>query len=167
MDFSSSDDIQEKETIQINDELRDNRAIVDNNKAQSLTGEDIDAMKRWEHIISLMHEALSSFRCSHEKNKKMTIFFLSFTIFSCRQGATGDEIVEALIANSATFDKKTSFSQARLFLFWISFMAGAWHPGSAHLKEVWCLIHLQEKYRLKKQKKYAPRVLVRRPFTRR
>ncbi|XP_044474500.1 tRNA (adenine(58)-N(1))-methyltransferase non-catalytic subunit trm6-like [Mangifera indica] len=90
------DDIQEKETIQMNDGLRDNRAIVDNNKAQSLTGEDIDAMRR--------------------------------------QGATGGEIVEALIANSATFDKKTSFSQ--------------------------------EKYRLKKQKKYAPRVLVRRPVTR-
>ncbi|KAJ0025188.1 hypothetical protein Pint_09387 [Pistacia integerrima] len=72
---AKEDDIQEKETIQINDELRDNRAIVDNNKAQSLTGEDIDAMRR--------------------------------------QGATGDEIVEALIANSATFDKKTSFSQAR------------------------------------------------------
>jgi tRNA (adenine58-N1)-methyltransferase non-catalytic subunit len=29
----------------------------------------------------------------------------------CRQGAKGDEIIEALIANSATFDKKTSFSQ--------------------------------------------------------
>lgn len=32
------------------------------------------------------------------------------TIF-CSQGATGDEIVEALIANSATFEKKTLFSQ--------------------------------------------------------
>ncbi|CAN1818112.1 hypothetical protein LINPERHAP1_LOCUS28270 [Linum perenne] len=52
----------------------------------------------------------------------------------CRQGAKGDEIIEALIANSATFGKKTSFSQ--------------------------------EKYRLKKQKKYAPTVLLRRPFTR-
>ncbi|KAK6245540.1 hypothetical protein SCA6_008630 [Theobroma cacao] len=50
-------------------------------------------------------------------------------------GATGNEIVEALIANSATFEKKTQFSQ--------------------------------EKYRLKKQKKYAPRVLLRRPFSRR
>ncbi|KAL3372236.1 hypothetical protein AABB24_008665 [Solanum stoloniferum] len=51
-----------------------------------------------------------------------------------KQGAKGDEIVEALIANSATFEKKTLFSQ--------------------------------EKYRVKKQKKYAPRVLLRRPFAR-
>lgn len=85
-----------KEEQVIKDELRDNRAIVDNNKAQSLSSEDIDAMRS--------------------------------------QGATGDEIVEALIANSATFEKKTVFSQ--------------------------------EKYRLRKQKKYAPRVLLRRPFTR-
>ncbi|XVE69746.1 hypothetical protein DITRI_Ditri10aG0015900 [Diplodiscus trichospermus] len=80
----------------VQEESRDNRAIIDNNQAQSLTGEDIDAMRR--------------------------------------QGATGNEIVEALIANSATFEKKTQFSQ--------------------------------EKYRLKKQKKYAPRVLLRRPFSR-
>ncbi|PHU01504.1 hypothetical protein BC332_31291 [Capsicum chinense] len=51
------------------------------------------------------------------------------------EGAKGDEIVEALIANSATFEKKTLFSQ--------------------------------EKYRVKKQKKYAPQVLLRRPFARR
>jgi len=31
--------------------------------------------------------------------------------YICRQGAKGDEIIEALIANSATFDTKTSFSQ--------------------------------------------------------
>ncbi|KAJ6931517.1 hypothetical protein NC652_014879 [Populus alba x Populus x berolinensis] len=72
------------------DECRDNRAIVDNNEAQTLTSEDIDEMRR--------------------------------------QGAKGDEIIEALIANSATFEKKTAFSQ--------------------------------EKYRIKKQKKYAPRVLL-------
>lgn len=77
-------------------ELRDNRSLIDNNTAQSLTGEDIEDMRR--------------------------------------QGAKGDEIIEALIANSATFDKKTSFSQ--------------------------------EKYRLKKQKKYAPKVLIRRPVAR-
>uniref|UniRef100_A0A2P2KXN6 tRNA (adenine(58)-N(1))-methyltransferase non-catalytic subunit TRM6 n=2 Tax=Rhizophora mucronata TaxID=61149 RepID=A0A2P2KXN6_RHIMU len=86
----------EKGDCQIMDECRDNRAIVDNNKAQSLTGEEIDAMRR--------------------------------------QGMKGDEIIEALIANSSTFEKKTSFSQ--------------------------------EKYRIKKQKKYAPRVLLRRPFVR-
>ncbi|CAK7346221.1 unnamed protein product [Dovyalis caffra] len=87
---------QEKGGCQIVDECRDNRAIVDNNEAQTLTSEDIDQMRR--------------------------------------QGAKGDEIIEALIANSATFEKKTAFSQ--------------------------------EKYRIKKQKKYAPRVLLRRPSTR-
>ncbi|CAM8936934.1 unnamed protein product [Rhodiola kirilowii] len=88
--------LQGKEVPDSIDESKDNRALVDNNKAQTLTGEDINAMRS--------------------------------------QGATGDEIVEALIANSATFENKTSFSQ--------------------------------EKYRLKKQKKYAPKILVRRPFTR-
>ncbi|XP_004499247.1 uncharacterized protein [Cicer arietinum] len=81
---------------QLNGEVRDNRSLIDNNTAQSLTGEDIEDMRR--------------------------------------QGAKGDEIIEALIANSATFEKKTSFSQ--------------------------------EKYRLKKQKKYAPKVLMRRPVAR-
>ncbi|GFZ10374.1 eukaryotic initiation factor 3 gamma subunit family protein [Actinidia rufa] len=94
---TEGDNVQKKVYCQIEDESKDNRALVDNNTAQNLTGEDIDAMRR--------------------------------------QGATGDEIVQALIANSATFEKKTSFSQ--------------------------------EKYRLKKQKKYAPKVLLRRPFTRR
>ncbi|XP_075651148.1 uncharacterized protein LOC142621695 isoform X2 [Castanea sativa] len=88
--------IPEKGDFESQDEIKDNRALVDNNKAQSLTGEEINAMRS--------------------------------------QGATGDEIVEALIANSATFEKKTLFSQ--------------------------------EKYRLKKQKKYAPKVLLRRPFAR-
>ncbi|KAK7321802.1 hypothetical protein VNO77_32755 [Canavalia gladiata] len=81
---------------QANAESKDNRALVDNNTAQSLTGEDIEAMRR--------------------------------------QGARGNEIIDALIANSATFEKKTAFSQ--------------------------------EKYRLKKQKKYAPKVLMRRPGAR-
>ncbi|KAK9946948.1 hypothetical protein M0R45_012385 [Rubus argutus] len=93
---TEGNNIQEQGDCQSKDELRDNRALVDNNKAQSLTGDAINEMRR--------------------------------------QGATGDEIVEALIANSATFEKKTVFSQ--------------------------------EKYRLKKQKKYAPIVLLRRPFTR-
>nr|XP_018475671.1 PREDICTED: tRNA (adenine(58)-N(1))-methyltransferase non-catalytic subunit trm6-like [Raphanus sativus] len=51
-----------------------------------------------------------------------------------REGAKGEEIIEALIANSSTFDKKFQLSQ--------------------------------EKYKLKKQKKYAPKVLLRRPFAR-
>ncbi|XP_048440263.1 tRNA (adenine(58)-N(1))-methyltransferase non-catalytic subunit trm6-like [Pyrus x bretschneideri] len=93
---TEGNNVPEKGEIQSVDEFRDNRALVDNNKAQSLTGEDINAIRQ--------------------------------------QGATGDEIVEALIANSATFEMKTVFSQ--------------------------------EKYRLKKQKKYAPIVLMRRPFTR-
>ncbi|XP_041021578.1 tRNA (adenine(58)-N(1))-methyltransferase non-catalytic subunit trm6 isoform X1 [Juglans microcarpa x Juglans regia] len=87
---------QEKEDFESQEISKDNRALVDNNKAQSLTCEDIDAMRR--------------------------------------QGATGDEIVDALIKNSATFEKKTLFSQ--------------------------------EKYKLKKQKKYAPKVLLRRPVAR-
>ncbi|XP_062185795.1 uncharacterized protein LOC133889295 [Phragmites australis] len=81
---------------QAQDETRDNRSLVDNNTAQNLSSDDIEAMKR--------------------------------------DGASGDEIVEALIANSSTFGKKTVFSQ--------------------------------EKYKLNKQKKYAPKVLLRRPSTR-
>ncbi|KAI4316925.1 hypothetical protein L6164_024852 [Bauhinia variegata] len=81
---------------QLNAESRDNRSLIDNNSAQGLSGEDIEAMRR--------------------------------------QGARGDEIIEALIANSTTFEKKTLFSQ--------------------------------EKYRLRKQKKYAPKVLLRRPVAR-
>ncbi|KAM3373547.1 hypothetical protein ACQJBY_020156 [Aegilops geniculata] len=81
---------------QAQDETRDNRSLVDNNTAQTLSSEDIEAMKR--------------------------------------EGASGDAIVEALIANSSTFGNKTVFSQ--------------------------------EKYKLKKQKKYAPKVLLRRPSTR-
>ncbi|KAL1195088.1 hypothetical protein V5N11_032224 [Cardamine amara subsp. amara] len=78
------------------DDSRDNRELVDNNEAQNLTGEEIEAMRR--------------------------------------EGAKGDEIIEALIANSKTFDKKFQLSQ--------------------------------EKYKLKKQKKYAPKLLLRRPFAR-
>ncbi|KAF7026961.1 hypothetical protein CFC21_039042 [Triticum aestivum] len=81
---------------QAQDETRDNRSLVDNNTAQTLSSEDIEAMKR--------------------------------------EGASGDAIVEALIANSSTFGNKTVFSQ--------------------------------EKYKLKKQKKYAPKVLLRRPTSR-
>ncbi|GKV17862.1 hypothetical protein SLEP1_g28317 [Rubroshorea leprosula] len=93
---TEDNNVQDKEDFQIKEESRDNRAIIDNNQAQNLTGEDIDEMRR--------------------------------------QGATGNEIVEALIANSTTFEKKTQFSQ--------------------------------EKYRRRKQKKYAPKVLLRRPFAR-
>ncbi|WCJ35114.1 tRNA (adenine(58)-N(1))-methyltransferase non-catalytic subunit trm6 [Euphorbia peplus] len=87
---------EEKGNCEVVEEVKDNRALVDNNQAQSLSGEAIDEMRR--------------------------------------QGAKGDDIIEALIANSATFEKKTVFSQ--------------------------------EKYKLKKQKKYAPKVLLRRPFSR-
>ncbi|KAF9618454.1 hypothetical protein IFM89_001177 [Coptis chinensis] len=90
------DVVEGKNEVELKEESRDNRALVDNNSAQSLSGQDIDALRR--------------------------------------QGATGDQIVEALIANSSTFEKKTLFSQ--------------------------------EKYRIRKQKKYAPRVLLRRPFAR-
>ncbi|KAI7756288.1 hypothetical protein M8C21_032833 [Ambrosia artemisiifolia] len=80
----------------LKEESRDNRALIDNNTAQTLTGEDIEGLRR--------------------------------------QGASGNEIVEALIANSATYENKTAFSQ--------------------------------DKYKLKKQKKYDPKVLLRRPFAR-
>jgi hypothetical protein len=45
------------------------------------------------------------------------LFSLRFNtnfIFGNRDGATGDEIVEALIANSSTFGKKTAFSQVSI-----------------------------------------------------
>ncbi|KAL0928335.1 hypothetical protein M5K25_000210 [Dendrobium thyrsiflorum] len=88
--------MQDKDYLHPSSEMKDNRSLFDNNTAQSLSSEDIDAMKR--------------------------------------EGATGDEIVEALIANSSTFEKKTTLSQ--------------------------------EKYKVKKQKKYAPKVLLRRPCSR-
>ncbi|CAM0908228.1 unnamed protein product [Alopecurus aequalis] len=94
---SQDGDTQDGANGQAQDETRDNRSLVDNNTAQTLSSEDIEAMKR--------------------------------------EGASGDAIVEALIANSSTFGNKTVFSQ--------------------------------EKYKLKKQKKYAPKVLLRRPSTRR
>ncbi|KAL8255100.1 hypothetical protein R6Q59_033321 [Mikania micrantha] len=93
---AQANNTEDKKECAIKDESRDNRALIDNNTAQTLTGEDIEGLRR--------------------------------------QGASGNEIVEALIANSATFENKTSFSQ--------------------------------EKYRLKKQKKYAPKVILRRPFAR-
>ncbi|XP_020593940.1 tRNA (adenine(58)-N(1))-methyltransferase non-catalytic subunit trm6 isoform X2 [Phalaenopsis equestris] len=85
--------LKDKDYLHANGEMKDNRSLFDNNTAQGLSSEDIDAMKR--------------------------------------EGASGDEIVEALIANSSTFEKKTILSQ--------------------------------EKYKIKKQKKYAPKVLLRRP----
>ncbi|KAL6493039.1 hypothetical protein OROGR_032798 [Orobanche gracilis] len=93
---TEANDREEEMDSPIVEECRDNRAIVDNNTAQSLTSDDIYDMRK--------------------------------------KGATADEIIEALIANSATFEKKTAFSQ--------------------------------EKYRIKKLKKYAPKVLLRRPFAR-
>lgn len=39
-------DTEEKRDNQLNVESRDNRTLIDNNKAQNLTGEDIQAMKR-------------------------------------------------------------------------------------------------------------------------
>lgn len=42
----SGNNLQETQDCQLKDESKDNRALVDNNKAQSLTGEDIDEMRR-------------------------------------------------------------------------------------------------------------------------
>lgn len=75
---------------------KDNRSLIDNNTAQTLSAEDISKMRT--------------------------------------EGVSGRAIMEALVANSATFHTKTAFSQ--------------------------------EKYLRKKQKKYAPRVVVRRPSAR-
>lgn len=58
LSITEGDNVEEKGDCQIKDECKDNRGLVDNNTAQSLTGEDIDEMRR--------------------------------------QGATGDEIVQAL-----------------------------------------------------------------------
>ncbi|KAL3592959.1 hypothetical protein D5086_011599 [Populus alba] len=68
------------------------------------------------------NETLPKFQPTHFGNVDLALDYFF------RQGAKGDEIIEALIANSATFEKKTAFSQ--------------------------------EKYRIKKEKKYAPRVLL-------
>ena len=44
--FLLGNNIQEKGDFQSQDETKDNRALVDNNNAQSLTGEEIDEMRR-------------------------------------------------------------------------------------------------------------------------
>lgn len=41
-----NNNVEENNGCQSKDESKDNRALVDDNKAQSLTGEDIDAMRR-------------------------------------------------------------------------------------------------------------------------
>ncbi|PKA58767.1 hypothetical protein AXF42_Ash000860 [Apostasia shenzhenica] len=97
VEFCTASTLQDKDYWQSAGESKDNRSLIDNNTAQGLSSEDINAMKR--------------------------------------ECATGDDIVTALIANSSTFEKKTLYSQ--------------------------------EKYMVKKQKKYAPKVLLRRPFSRR
>lgn len=66
----SGNDLQETQDCQLKDEPKDNRAIVDNNKAQSLTGEDIDEMRRWEHYIYTLAGSL-------EKNDFMYFTFHS------------------------------------------------------------------------------------------
>lgn len=45
----------------------------------------------------------------------------------CREGAKGDEIIEALIANSKTFDKKFQLSQVMYVLVLISLCLGGVH----------------------------------------
>uniref|UniRef100_A0A251SDV7 tRNA (adenine(58)-N(1))-methyltransferase non-catalytic subunit TRM6 n=1 Tax=Helianthus annuus TaxID=4232 RepID=A0A251SDV7_HELAN len=71
----ANNNTEDKREGAVKDESRDNRALIDNNTAQTLTGEDIEGLRR--------------------------------------QGASGNEIVEALIANSATFENKTAFSQEK------------------------------------------------------
>lgn len=42
----AENNVQDEGGCQLQEESRDNRAIIDNNQAQSLTGDDIDAMRR-------------------------------------------------------------------------------------------------------------------------
>ncbi len=44
--FLFGNNFQEKGDLQSQDKTKDNRALVDNNNAQSLTGEEIDEMRR-------------------------------------------------------------------------------------------------------------------------
>lgn len=154
---------------QVNVESRDNRSLIDNNTAQSLTGEDIEAMRRWGYILLvgfwllmlslgtqwngmikiyvyliwifwfyyfvIMHDDTNAFFVPLFVHMNSAIHILlfwnklsSYYFFAmlgvqlwkvilyilCRQGAKGNEIIDALIANSATFEKKTAFSQVYL-----------------------------------------------------
>lgn len=56
-------------------------------------------------ILSFFFVHLSPIKMFPDKSHPVVNYLL------CREGATGDEIIEALIANSATFEKKTLFSQ--------------------------------------------------------
>lgn len=56
-----SDSSQEKGEYQSQDESKDNRSLVDNNMAQSLTGEDIDEMRRLVMLFYLFNEGIVSF----------------------------------------------------------------------------------------------------------
>lgn len=47
LNFMLGNNIQDTGECQTVDESRDNRVLIDDNKAQSLTGEDIDEMRRW------------------------------------------------------------------------------------------------------------------------
>ncbi|CAN8286241.1 unnamed protein product [Cochlearia groenlandica] len=114
---------QENKSNNVIEDSRDNRELVDNNEAQNLTGEEIEAMRR------LGQDFINYLLCIYFED-----YALTFRVLMCREGTKGDEIIEALIANSKTFDKKFQLSQ--------------------------------EKYKLKKQKKYAPKLLLRRPFAR-
>lgn len=60
-----------KEEQVIKDELRDNRAIVDNNKAQSLSSEDIDAMRRVQLVMKLWKLSLPTVQ--HLKRKQFSL----------------------------------------------------------------------------------------------
>lgn len=52
------DNVEEKGCCQIKDESKDNRGLVDNNTAQSLSSEDIDSMRRLESYAACSFIAL-------------------------------------------------------------------------------------------------------------
>ena len=86
-----------------------------------------------------------------------------YVILQNRDGLSGDVIVEALISNSSTFRKKTPQSQVSfIYILGTSLL----YIRTLRIDLVQ-LYGLQEKYKLKKQKKHAPKLLLRRPSTRR
>lgn len=51
--FLSDNNAEDKKECDIKEESRDNRALIDNNTAQTLTGEDIEGMRRLEPVLWL------------------------------------------------------------------------------------------------------------------
>lgn len=59
-------------------------------------------------------EPLTLYFLNNAEEVDMFTLYTIYLIYRC--GASGDEIIEALISNSSTFEKKTAFSQVALRL---------------------------------------------------